>query len=103
MRRKYLTYEDIYRSETHKELGIKSFRVLFVFTQEADFRRSLKLANKMYPNGNPLCLHIFQPEFRETKTGMLITPEANPDLLTTPMARIGLAPVPLYIQEKDPS
>jgi len=103
MRRKYLSYQDIYHSGAAKELGFKSFRVLFVFTQEADYRRSLKLGSEMYPDGNPLCLHIFQPEFRETKTGMLITPELNPDLFVTPMSRAGLSDIPLYDPKKDPS
>lgn len=103
MRRKYLSYEDIYRKQTQKQLGLNSFRVLFVFTKEEDLKRSLKLAEEMYPSGNPLCLHIFQPEFRETPTGMLITLEANPELFTSPMQRAGLEPTLLYDPEKDPS
>lgn len=103
MRRKYLTYTDIYQTGEFKSLGLNSFRVLFVFSKEEDFRRSLKLCEEMYPNGNPLFLHIFQPEFRETPTGMLITPEANPELFTSPMHRAGLEPVALYDPKKDPS
>jgi DNA-binding MarR family transcriptional regulator len=103
MRRKYLSYQDIYHSGAAKALGFKSFRVLFVFSQEADFRRSLKLAQEMYPDGNPLCLHVFQPEYRETPTGMLITPEVNPGLFVTPLARAGLPDVPLYDPKKDPA
>lgn len=103
MRRKMLAYVNAQQNRAYAPFSMKYVRVLFVFSKVSAFNESLALAKEMYPDGNPMFLFTHQPEYRQTEHGFINAPRPNPELFITPLFRTGLAPIPLYDPEKDPT
>ena len=104
MRRKYLGYVDAYYNKSfQRHWNIPNLRVLCIFAQDDDYRASLKLGAELFPEGNPMFLHIHLPKYHETSSGFLLAPKPFPGLFSAPLTRIGKEPVALYDATEDPS
>lgn len=103
MRRKMLAYVNAQENGSYAPFTMRYMRVLFVFSKQSAYNESISLAEELFPNGNPMFLFVYQPEYRQTEHGYLNAPHPNPDLIITPLHRTGLPEVPLFNPEKDPS